>query len=70
VTKQIQPAVALIIILAGLLLSACNNSAPNEFTVNDPAPAFTLPDARGGQVSLTDYQGTQPVLLYFHMAAG
>ena len=68
--KQIQPIIAHIIILAGLLLSACSNSTPSEFTVGGPAPAFTLPNAGGGQVSLADYQGQQPVLLYFHMAAG
>lgn len=36
----------------------------------DPAPDFTLPTATGGAVSLADYKGRQPVLLYFHMAAG
>lgn len=51
-----------------ILLSACglNNS---QIDVGSNAPAFTLPDAAGGEVSLSDYSG-QPVLLYFHMAVG
>ena len=59
------------IALAGgllLLLTACGRS--EGLAVGDPAPAFTLPEARGGSVSLADYEGTQPVLLYFHMAVG
>jgi peroxiredoxin Q/BCP len=34
----------------------------------DPAPAFTLPDADGKPVSLTDYQGRR-VILYAYPAA-
>jgi peroxiredoxin Q/BCP len=37
--------------------------------VGDDAPAFSLPDAHGGSVALSDYAG-RPVLLYFHMAVG
>lgn len=35
-----------------------------------PAPDFRLPTATGETVSLSDYVGKQPVLLFFHMAAG
>ena len=45
----------------GLLLAAC--------VAGPKAPTFTLPDAGGGTVSLSDYSG-RPVLLYFHMAVG
>ncbi|NLX08751.1 MAG: redoxin domain-containing protein [Chloroflexi bacterium] len=38
--------------------------------VGAPAPDFTLPSATGDDVSLADYRGEQPVLLFFHMAAG
>ncbi|WP_228991592.1 thioredoxin-dependent thiol peroxidase [Streptomyces sp. DH8] len=34
----------------------------------DPAPAFTLPDADGNQVSLADHQGRK-VIVYFYPAA-
>ena len=39
-------------------------------TVGDTAPAFALPATNGDEVSLSDYTGEQPVLLYFHMAVG
>lgn len=57
------------ILLAAWLLAACasNQQALSE---GDPAPNFTLEATGGGSVSLSDYQGKQPVLLYFHMAVG
>jgi peroxiredoxin Q/BCP len=35
----------------------------------DPAPAFTLPDQHGAEVSLSDFAG-RPVVLYFYPKAG
>ncbi|GDY33873.1 thioredoxin-dependent thiol peroxidase [Gandjariella thermophila] len=35
----------------------------------DPAPAFTLPDSEGNQVSLSDFRG-RSVIVYFYPAAG
>ncbi len=32
----------------------------------NPAPAFTLPDQDGKLISLADFEGRQPVLLYFY----
>lgn len=56
-----------------LLLAACSGGDDEDegsaIEVGAAAPAFTLPDAAGGEVSLADYSG-QPVLLYFHMAVG
>ena len=57
------------LIFMGLVLSACGSSR-SEIAVGDPAPSFTLQSASGEQVSLADYQGEQPVLLFFHMAVG
>lgn len=57
------------------LLAACTKLAPpssttSEVTVGDEAPAFTLPSANGDSVSLADFQGHKPVLLYFSMGPG
>lgn len=41
-----------------------------QLRVGDAAPAFSLPASDGDTVSLADYVGEQPVLLYFHMAVG
>ncbi|NJC95644.1 MAG: hypothetical protein C3F07_05460 [Anaerolineales bacterium] len=50
-----------------ILLSACGSQAPEpEATA---APDFTLPNATGEEVSLSDYGGRN-VLLFFHMAVG
>ena len=67
--KRLNYFVISIITLLGLTLSACGPSK-GELGVGDPAPSFTLPSEAGEQVSLADYLGEQPVLLYFHMAIG
>lgn len=40
----------------------------NRLAVGDTAPAFTLPDADGNDVSLSDYRGRK-VIVYFYPAA-
>jgi len=35
-------------------------------TIGQPAPGFTLPDAAGRPVSLSDYRGRKPVVLVFY----
>jgi len=58
------------------LLAACNRPEADTpagvdegFRVGQAAPAFTLPSAADGSVSLSDFKGT-PVLLYFSMGPG
>lgn len=58
-----------LILIALLVLAGCGQGA-GGLKEGSPAPAFTLPTATGGTVSLSDYVGKQPVLLFFHMAAG
>lgn len=54
--------------LAITLLPAC--STPEEGAIGAKAPDFTLPSTDGGSVSMADYNGEKPVLLFFHMAVG
>ena len=61
---------ALVVLLVlSVLLQACG-STPQGIEVGAQAPDFTLPSSEGTQVSLSDYTGEQPVLLFFHMAMG
>jgi len=60
--------VFLVLFLVGILAPACNSQG--DLAVGDQAPGFTLPSATGTDVSLGDYTGEGPVLLYFHMALG
>ncbi|MGH2572613.1 MAG: redoxin domain-containing protein [Actinomycetota bacterium] len=61
-----------------LLATACGGgTGPGKATgetgpvgVGSAAADFTLPSAQGGEVSLADFRGHQPVLLYFSMGPG
>ncbi len=44
-------------------------SEQNRLSPGDPAPGFSLADANGDTVSLSDYRG-KPVVVYFYPAAG
>lgn len=55
--------------IGAILLAGCGGTA-TELSVGDAAPDFTLPSATGEQVSLSSFEGSKPVLLYFHMAEG
>ena len=55
--------------LAVIFITACGTPDPG-LRVGDRAPEFSLVASDGDTVSLTDYLGEQPVLLYFHMALG
>jgi len=41
-------------------------AASKTLNLGDKAPQFTLPTADGRQVSLSDYRGRQPVVVYFY----
>ena len=70
-SRQTSPRARLLsaILIISWLLAACgsNQQAP---AVGDPAPDFSLNATDGDTISLSDYQGKQAVLLYFHMAVG
>jgi hypothetical protein len=57
-----------VLFLVSILAQAC--SSQGDLAVGDQAPGFTLPSATGVDVSLSDYTGEGPVLLFFHMAVG
>jgi hypothetical protein len=63
--------ILLVIILAASIvtLPACS-SGSEGIAVGEQAPDFSLPESSGGEVSLSDYTGDKPALLYFHMAMG
>lgn len=61
---------ASVFLLAACAKPASPSSATSGVTVGDEAPAFTLPSANGGSVSLADFQGHKPVFLYFSMGPG
>ena len=54
--------------LISLLAAAC--ASQGEIAVGEKAPDFTLASSDGVSVSLSDYTGEHPVLLFFHMAMG
>jgi peroxiredoxin len=43
--------------------------AATALQVGDKAPTFSLPATTAEQVSLTDYLGRKPVVLFFYIAA-
>jgi hypothetical protein len=55
--------------LVAILVTACG-TPESGLEAGDRAPDFILQAADGDTVSLSDYRGEQPVLLYFHMALG
>ncbi len=55
--------------LVAILITACG-TPESGLAEGDRAPDFSLQAADGDTVSLSDYRGERPVLLYFHMALG
>ena len=75
---RLKPAFLWLALSLSWMLTGCQAATPTATTaatsaatpsVENQAPAFTLPSSDGSSVSLSDYAG-QPVLLYFHMANG
>ena len=65
-----KPFSLVLLTVLALILAACSSPpAAVSPQAGLDAPDFTLDNALGGQVSLSEYQGT-PVLLFFHMAVG
>jgi hypothetical protein len=56
--------------ILSLLLQACSSQSSADLAVGDQASDFSLPTSDGKTVSLSDYVGARPTLLYFHMAVG
>ena len=61
---------SVIVLLMMGTLAGCSGGKQENLAIGDTAPDFTLPATNGKNVSLEDYKGKQPVLLYFHMAVG
>jgi hypothetical protein len=77
--KRIQKANLLVFLavlaVAGVACGASDTpgvkpSGNPSLRVGDPAPGFKLPSAQGGTVSLDEFRGYKPVLLYFSMGPG
>jgi cytochrome oxidase Cu insertion factor (SCO1/SenC/PrrC family) len=68
-------ALPLAVLMLAVVLVGCEQRSPagdggaGPIKVGEAAPAFSLPEAGGGEVSLADYRGS-PVLLYFSMGPG
>ena len=59
--------VALVLVTGGC---SGGGGAPEDAQVGNNAPEFSLSSANGDEVSLDDYLGHRPVLLYFSMGPG
>lgn len=62
---------AMVSVLAGCQGDEGSDDAGvDHLAVGDRAPAFDLPSVDGERVSLDDYIGRKPILLYFSMGPG
>jgi hypothetical protein len=66
-----------VLLLTTLVLGSCSRSESDQTSggggpvrVGQQAPMFTLPSAAGGQVSLSEFTGKKPALLFFSMGPG
>ena len=54
--------------MVGIRAATKVSAVTTRLADGDPAPAFTLPDADGHDVSLSDFSGSR-VIVYFYPAA-
>ncbi len=52
-----------------ILLQSCGGNA-DKLSIGNSAPGFTLQDSDGNNYSLSDYNGKNPVVIYFYPKAG
>lgn len=52
------------------LLVGCSSSDSEGLDIGHDAPVFSAQSAEGSTISISDFKGKQPVLLFFHMAVG
>jgi hypothetical protein len=62
-------------VLPLVMMAACSTAPQPQakaqpLTPGDAAPGFTLSSSEGGDLSLTEFRGESPVLLYFSMGPG
>ncbi len=59
------------LLLLGVLLASvlAIGSVATALEIGAPAPDFTLPSTKGGEISLSQFRGKQHVLLEFFIAA-
>jgi hypothetical protein len=62
--------VALVLAAVGTACSGRAGTKENGVQVGSMAPSFSLPSTTGGSVSLSEFRGRKPVLLYFSMGPG
>jgi cytochrome oxidase Cu insertion factor (SCO1/SenC/PrrC family) len=66
------------VFVSSMLLIACSSprgpstggAGPEAMRIGQAAPDFTLPTASGSTLSLAQFRGHKPVLLYFSMGPG
>ena len=63
VVQRLQSLMVLGLLLIGMLMSA---SVATALEVGERAPDFTLPSTTGREISLSQFQGKQPVLIEFY----
>ena len=62
--------IAVVMVVAVFAIWMFSDPAGGNLRLGQAAPDFTLSNALGGEVSLADYYGQQPVLIYFSMGPG